>query len=615
MGNLLVDERDQLFILHEMLGIEKLCDSPLFAEHSREVFDMVLNEAHKFAASELMPTNAIADQESAIYDSDTQSVKAPECYHHAYKLFREGSWIAMCDSPEVGGQGFPLTLGTAVSEIFYAGSFCLYGAAELTHGAAKLIEVFGTDEQKERFMRKLYSAEWMGTMDLTESNAGSDLGAIKTKAVKIADGSYSISGTKIFVSAGEHDLTENIIHMILARVEGDPLGTKGLSLFIVPKFLVNDDGSLGERNDITCSGIERKMGIHALSTNTLNFGDNGKCIGYLLGGQGKGMRTIFHMMNEQRLLVGLEGLSQSSTAFLNAVDYTKNRIQGTSVYKKSDSSVPIIQHPDVKRMLLWMKVYVEGCRAITYFVSYCIDQTHVTEGEERDKWQGIVDLLIPVVKAYDSDKSWEVTGTAIQCAAGYGYCSDYPFERFARDCKIASIFEGTNGIQAIDLMFRKLIGNKLVSFNNLILRIDNTIAESRKVEPIREYVDIFEKAKEGLVEIVDNLMAIMNDGREIDLYAKATPFLEVMGDVVLGWMHLWQLSISYPKLIDLIGNAEEEEIERILDENNEAAFYYGKVLGAKFYIGSILKRTFGKFEQLRSEVDSVIKIPEKSFTY
>ncbi|OPX41186.1 MAG: hypothetical protein B1H13_03475 [Desulfobacteraceae bacterium 4484_190.3] len=600
MGNLLVDERDQLFILHEMLGIEKLCDSPLFAEHSTELFDMVLKEAHKFAASELMPTNSIADQEGAIYDSDTHSVKVPECYHHAYKLFLEGSWIAMCDSPEVGGQGFPLTLGSAVSEIFYAGSFCLYGAVELTHGVAKLIEVFGTEEQKEKFMRKLYAAEWMGTMDLTESDAGSDLGAIKTKAVKNAGGSYLISGTKIFNSAGEHDLTEP--------------GTRGLSVFIVPKFLVNDDGSLGERNDIICSGTEHKMGIHALSTATLNFGDNGKCIGYLLGEQGKGMRTMFHMMNEQRLLVGLEALSQSSSAFLNAVDYTKNRIQGKSVHKQSDSSVPIIQHPDVKRMLLWMKVYVEGCRAVTYFTSYCIDQTHVTEGEEKSRWQGLVDLLIPVVKAYNSDRSWEVTGTAIQCAGGYGYCSDYPFERFARDCKITSIFEGTNGIQAIDLVFRKLIRNKLVDFERLISEIDKTIAEAKKIDAIRSYADTVEKAREGLVEIVDNLMAIMDNGGEIDLYAKATPFLEVMGDVVLAWMHLWQLSTSYPKLMDLIGNAEEEEMVRILDENKEAAFYHGKVLGAQFYIGSILKRTFGKFEQLRSEVDSVVKIHEKSFT-
>ena len=609
MSSLLVDERDQLFVLHEMLGIEDICKFPLYAEHSKEIFDMVLDEAHKFAVSEFMPTNAEADRTGCIYDPETHTVKVPECYHSPYKLFKEGGWISMCDSPEVGGQGFPLCFGTAVSEVFYAGSFCLYGAVELTHGAAKLVEVFGTPDQKEKFMKKLYSGEWMGTMCLTESDAGSDVGAIKTKAGKNEDETYSISGTKIFVSAGEHDLSENIVHMVLARVEGDPAGPKGISLFIVPKYLVNDDGTSGERNDVFCSGIEDKMGIHALSTATLNLGDNGRCTGYLLGKQARGLTEMFHMMNEQRLLVGLEGLAISSASYLNAVEYARTRIQGSSVYKdrgQDNASVPIIEHPDVKRMLLWMKTYVEGCRALTYFASFCIDQARIAKGEEKKSWQGLTDLLIPVVKAYNTDKSWGITGTAIQCAGGYGYCSDYPFERFSRDCKITSIFEGTNGIQAMDLVFRKIIGDKLVSFNNLLSKIDETISRSKKIEAVKDYAEIVERAKKGLVKIVNHITDMVREGKTTDIYADATPFLEVFGDVALGWIHLWQLTLAYPRLTALIGDAHDNMIERINSRGKEAVFYYGKVMGAQFYIGSILKRTFGKFEQLRSDSQMII---------
>ncbi|RJR27078.1 MAG: acyl-CoA dehydrogenase [Desulfobacteraceae bacterium] len=616
MLDLLVDERDQAFVLYEMLKIDKLCDSPLFAQHSKDLFDMVLNEARKFAVAELAPIASEADRQGCSYDPDKHSVKAPECYHSPYKIFREGEWIAMCDSADVGGQGFPLCLGTAVSELFYAGSFCLYGAAELTHGAAKLIEVFGDNGQKEQFMKKLYSGEWMGTMCLTESNAGSDVGAVKTKAVQNNDGTYSISGTKIFISAGEHDLVENIVHMVLARVEGDPVGSKGISLFIVPKNLVNDDGTPGERNDVFCTGIEHKMGIHGLSTATLNFGDNGKCTGYLLGKQGRGLMEMFHMMNEQRLLVGIEGLAISSTAYLNAVEYTKTRIQGASVSAtpgQEGASVPIIQHPDVKRMLLWMKAYVEGCRALTYFTSFCIDNTYISDGKEKKKSQGLVDLLIPVVKAYNTDRSWEITGTAIQCAGGYGYCSDYPFERLARDCKITSIFEGTNGIQAMDLVFRKLARDKLVAFGELISRITKTIEEAKKIEAIVQYANTVQMVKDQLVEIVGYLMSMLKNGKMVDVYAKATPFLEVMGDLALGWMHLWQLSLSYPKLIDLVGVASGEELDQMIDESKEAAFYHGKVLTARYYIGSVLKRSFGKIEQLRSDEFPVLNISDASF--
>ncbi len=617
MTTLLVDERDQLFVLDEMLEIEGLCGFSKFAEHSQSEIHMVLAEAHKFAKSELYPTNVEADRNGCVYDPETQTVTFPECLHKPYEQFKEAGWLAMCDSPEVGGSGLPLTVGTAVSELFYAGSFCLYGAAQLSHAGAKVIEKYGTDEQKTLYMTRLFSGEWMGSMCLTEPDAGSDVGAIRTSAKPNDDGTYSISGTKIFITAGEHDLTENIIHMVLARVVGDPPGTKGLSLFIVPKHLADAGGTIIERNDVVCTGIEHKMGLHGLATCTMVYGDRGLCTGYLLGERGKGIEEMFVMMNEQRLLVGLEGLSFSSAAFLHAVDYASKRIQGVSVYpSKGDKTGPvaIINHPDVKRMLLTMKAHVEGGRALAYFTSYCIDRAGVARGEVAEHWRGLVDLMIPIVKAYLTGNAWEVTGMAIQCAGGYGYCSDYPFERPARDCKITAIFEGTNGIQSMDLMFRKLIGNRLENFRHLMSRFDRTIQRADEISGLKIYAEAVKEAKVGLENTVGQFLEWADGQNRLHLYAKAAPFLEAMGDVILGWLHLWQLTVAYPKLLDFIGNKTEEEAGQILRNNRNAAFYYGKVLSAKFYIGTILKRTQGKFAESTSDASPVLDVFYESFT-
>jgi len=614
VATLLVDKRDQMFVLKEMLDIDALCRFPKFSTHS--VYPMVLTEAHKFANAELHPATAEADRQGCDYDPKTRAVRFPDCFKTPYRKFLEGGWLAMCDSPEVGGDGFPVTVGTAISELFYAGCFYLYGAAELTHAAAKVIETFGTDEQKRTYMERLFSGEWMGTMCLTEPQAGSDVGAVQTVAAPNDDGSYSISGTKIFITAGEHDLTENIIHMVLARIEGDPPGTRGLSLFIVPKFLPGADGKPGERNDVYCTGIEHKMGLHGLVTCTMAFGDGSSCRGYLLGERGKGMPEMFHMMNEQRLLVGVEGLSFSSNAFLHAVDYTQNRFQGASVYSGRDRSVTVavIDHPDIKRMLLTMKAYVEGCRALAYFTSCCIDHAGVTEGEESARWHGLVELLTPVVKAYLTDKAWDITALAMQCAGGYGYCSDYPFERLARDCKVTTIFEGTNGIQAMDLMFRKLLGNKLENFGTLMEKMEKTIDEASRIKGIAEYATTVRQAKEGLESVVEDLTILAGTEQGIDIYAKTAPLLDLMGDVILAWLHLWQLSVAYPKMMEALGGRKEKsEIEAVLGKNKNASFYYGKVMGSRFYIGTLLKTTFGKMERLKSDEEPVMEMFEKSF--
>jgi alkylation response protein AidB-like acyl-CoA dehydrogenase len=611
----LVDKQDQFFVLNEMLHIDKLCESERFAEHKG--FDMVLTEAHRFAKNEFYPTLQEGDLQGCVYDPKTHCVDFPECFKEPYEKFREGGWLAMCDSPDVGGDGFPLTIGTAVSEIFYASGFYIYGAAELSHAGAKVLEKYGTESQKNLYMTRLFSGEWMGTMCLTEPDAGSDVGKVDTKALLKPDGTYSISGSKIFITAGEQNLTKNIIHMVLARVEGDPPGTRGLSLFIVPKFLSDENGNLKQRNDVKCMGIEHKMGLHGLATCTMAFGDNEECTGYLLGDRGKGIVEMFNMMNEQRLLVGLQGLSYSSAAFLHAVDYTSTRKQGRSVYpdvRNKKNSVAIIEHPDLKRMLLTMKSRVEGGRALAYYSSMCIDYASVTEGDEQARWQGLVELLIPIVKAYLTNNAWEDTGMAIQCAGGYGYCKDFPFERLARDCRVSTIYEGANGIQAIDLVFRKILSNQRVNFDTLMARMDETIAEAENVAALQNYAGAVKAAKTELEAVVAGLVKMAAEGDQVAVYAKASPFLEAMGDVVLAWLHLWQLTIAQPKVAAIIGEKSKTDALKAISKKKADAFYYGKVCSAQYFIGTLLKRTRGKLEELMTDADPVVDIFAKAFS-
>ncbi len=437
--SMLVDERDVRFVLFDQLAIGSLVNYDPFKEHSQETFEMVINEALRVAENVLAPANAEGDRIGAQFVGGT--VKVPPSYHACYKATCEGGWICPTDSTEVGGQGLPMALGIAAYEIFMAANVSFMNHLTLNHGAGKLIEQHGTDKQKRTYLENLYTGKWAGTMCLTEPGAGSDLGAIKTKAVRRPDGSFSIIGTKQFITAGEHDLTENIIYPVLARIEGDPAGSKGISLFIVSKYKVNDDGSLGPRNDVVCSGIEHKMGLKGSATCTLNFGDNGACIGELLGGERQGLPIMFLMMNEERLWVGTQAQGLASTAYLHSLKFAKERLQGIHIREGKNPyapQIPIIGHPDVRRMLLWMKAYVDGLRALLYYTGYCIDRSHSAQSDtEQQKWSGLVELLTPICKAYISDRGFEVCTMAIQIHGGYGYCSEYPVEQFARDCKIA----------------------------------------------------------------------------------------------------------------------------------------------------------------------------------
>jgi len=617
MANLLVDERDVKFVLFEQLNIEQLSETARYADYSREMYDMVLEQAWKLAVNEMAPANREGDEQGCVWEDG--KVRVPESYHRPFEMYRQGGWLPIAEAVESGGQGFPVVVGLAAIEAFGAANLSLFLYPGLTHGAGRLIEVFGTGEQKRTFMDKLYSCEWSGTMCLTEPQAGSDVGALLTKAVPNEDGTYSITGTKTFISCGEHDLTENIVHMVLARIEGAPPGTKGLSLFIIPK-LRQENGELVS-NDVVCPGIEHKLGIHGSATSTLNFGENNNCIGYLLDEKNQGMRIMFQMMNESRLFVGMQGQSHASTAYLYALHYAKERNQGPDASRLKDPhapKVPIINHPDVRRMLMFMKSVSEGLRALLYYVGFSEDMVRSSESqEEKEKYQDFIDILIPVCKAYGSDMGFRVCETAIQVLGGYGYCQEYPVEQFLRDCKIASIYEGTNGIQALDLVGRKLVIKRGQLFKRLITETEEFLKWARKSFELRELVATFEAAREQLIQVTKyfGLRGMTEDYIETLLYA--TPYLELFGDVAVGLMLLWQALIAQRRLqeIYLDAGAKDAHSQRqVLASNRSAAFYRGKVASAEFFITNVLSLSQGKAKAIMSGQRAAVEITEDAFS-
>ena len=439
-----------------------------------------------------------------------------------------------------------------------------------------MIELFGTEEQRELFMKKMYTGEWGGTMVLTEPEAGSDVGALTTSAVKNEDGTYSITGNKIFITGGEHDMTDNIIHPVLARIEGAPAGTRGISLFIVPKIWVNRDGSLGDANDVVCTGIEEKMGIHASPTCSMAFGSKGQCRGMLLGEENKGMKVMFHMMNAARLLVGAIGFTSASAAYLYALDYARERKQGRDLEKTFEPDAPqvsIIRHPDVRRMLMWMKVHVEGMRSFIYYGALLLDKVNcAADNEERAYHQGLLDLLTPVLKAYCTDRGFEVCSEAVQVYGGYGYTREYPVEQLMRDVRIASIYEGTNGIQAMDLLGRKIGMEKGKVFMNFMDEVRQVVQRARERDALAGLADKVEHALNRLGETALHLGQAAMSAQFRTAFAHAAPFQEVMGDVIMAWMLLWRATVAVPPLEKLLAGLEGDARRKKMETHKNAAF-------------------------------------------
>ncbi|PKL41380.1 MAG: acyl-CoA dehydrogenase [Spirochaetae bacterium HGW-Spirochaetae-1] len=500
MLNPLVDSRDARYVLFEILEADRLCRYHAFSQFDRETFESVLDLAETIAVEHLYPANAQGDKTGVMFNPSDGTVTVPAVYRDAMAVFNEAGFTGIGNDTRWGGMGMPDVIYRAVMEYFFAASISFTMNVSLLVGATNLVKNFGSHERKDIILEKMMAGKWGGTMCLTEPGAGSDVGALVTRAVRRDDGTYLISGQKIFISAGDNDLYENIIHPVLARIEGDPAGTRGISIFMVPKYHINTDGSSGEANDVVCSGIEHKMGIKASPTCTLNFGDNGRCVGYLMGEERQGMKIMFQMMNEARLDVALQGLAVSSSAYMHAVTYAKNRVQG-------NAPAAIINHPDIRRMLLWMKSHVEAMRMLTMLAAMTADEIHCGDVAAAKESSALLEFLIPLCKAGNTDLAWLVTAEAIQIFGGYGYCSDYPVEQLARDSKILSIYEGTNGIQSMDLTMRKLLMNPgMFNYNVFKKKIVKTIQEAQGLVEEEYIVPVLNAVKD-----MDRVVEFLSD--------------------------------------------------------------------------------------------------------
>ena len=521
--------KDFQFLLHDLLKVSEQ-QIPGFEDLDRDFTAAVIEEAGKLASDVLAPLNAVGDTEGCHLENGV--VRTPAGFKEAFDMVREGGWTAIDCAPEYGGQGLPYVIHTAAQEPFVSANMAFNMYQGLTHGAYSAIYIHGSDPQKQTYLPKMVTCEWTGTMNLTEPHCGTDLGLMRTKAEPQDDGSYRITGQKIFISAGDHDLAENIIHLVLAKIPGGPEGIKGVSLFIVPKFIVNADGSLGDRNGVSCGKLEKKMGIHGNATCVMNYDG---ATGYLLGEAHKGMRAMFTMMNEARMGVGLQGYAQAEAAYQNAVAYAKDRLQGravTGAENPEGPADPLIVHPDIRRNLMDQKSFVEGARALTLWGAYLIDRAHKTGDEDAD---GLISLLTPVIKGFQTDKGFEMCVAAQQVYGGHGYIEETGMSQFARDARIAMIYEGANGIQALDLVGRKLGqdgGKYVMAFFDMVKAECVSHADNARMQ------DFVAPLKEASKQLQQAAMYFMQNGIKApnNALAGSYDFMHMMGHVCLGLM-------------------------------------------------------------------------------
>ncbi|MBN1545095.1 MAG: acyl-CoA dehydrogenase [Syntrophaceae bacterium] len=619
MNDTLVNKRDQEFVLFEQIGIDRLISRDAFCGLSGDDVLMMRDEAEKMALHVFLPAYAEGDRLGCVFENG--GVRVPPSFKDAYRKFVENGWLCPAKCVEVGGQGLPISVMTACVEFFYAANFPLLMYPGLTLGAAGLIERFGTPVQKEKYMLRMYQGEWTGTMCLTEANAGTDVGALRTRALRLPDGTYSIIGTKCFITGGDHDITPNIVHIVLARIEGDPPGTPGLSVFIVPKFRVREDGSLGEHNDVQTGNVEHKMGIHGSATCTLNFGDHENCIGELLGKEREGLHVMFNLMNEARLEVGMQGLGHATAAYEHALAYARERIQSAPVWEMHNpeaSPIPIIGHPDVRRNLLWMKAHVEGMRAMNYYAAYCMDMAEIVEDEkERADWSGLVELLIPVCKAYCSDTGLLVCSKAIDVFGGYGYCSECPVEQYMRDCKISSIYEGTNGVQALDLVGRKLGERGGANVVHLFGRMAETVQRATKIEALQQGAAVLGASLQALKEVTEGFAGMAKTAGFLIPILYASPYLHILGDVLLGHFLFEGAAIACQRLQEIYQAEGVEDSpggqRALVHDHDDVAFYQGKVAAAKFFANEVLMTVKGRCKAILSAERAPLEMADESF--
>ena len=593
MPNYTAPTKDMLFVLNDVLKIDSQ-DIPGYDELDADFTSAVLTECGKLTSEVLAPLNAVGDIEGCKLENGV--VRTPTGFKEAFDEVKAGGWPGLDCDPEFGGQNMPYVMATAASEMFAAANMGFSMYQGLTHGAYSAIHTHGSEDQKATYLPKLVSCEWTGTMNLTEPHCGTDLGLMRTKAEPQEDGSYAITGQKIFISAGDHDLAENIIHLVLAKIPGGPKGIKGVSLFIVPKFLVNEDGGLGQRNQLSVGKLEEKMGIHGNATCVMNY-DGAK--GYLVGEAHKGMRAMFTMMNEARLGVGVQGYAQADVAYQNALDYAKDRLQGrdiTGVKNPEGPADPLIVHPDIRRNLMEQKSFVEGARAFTYWGAHLIDKAHRLQDQDAD---GLVSLLTPVIKGFLSDKGFDMCVQAQQVYGGHGYIEDWGMSQFARDARIAMIYEGANGIQALDLVGRKLAqdgGKHVMAFFAIVMSFIN---ESK------ELGDDFETA------FLNPLKAASKDLQAAATYfaqngiknpnnalAGSYDFMHMFGHVCLGLMWAKMAKASHIAL---------------RDGTDDAAFHETKIATGRYYMARQLPTTALHLSRIQSGADPVMALDAANF--
>ncbi len=587
--------RDQRFVLNDVLNVQQYGNLPSFADAPADIVDAVLEEGGKFCENVLYPLNKVGDREGCTLKDGV--VTTPTGFDDAYTQMTEAGWTALSAPTEYGGQGLPHYLNLAFSEILSASNMAFGMYPGLTGGAAQALLVGGSDEQKDLYLPKMFSGEWSGTMNLTEPHCGTDLGMLRTKAVPQADGSYKITGQKIWISAGEHELSGNIVHLVLARIEGAPEGVKGISLFVVPKYLPTEAGEPGERNTLQCGGLEEKMGIHGNATCVMNYDD---ATGWLVGEENKGLKIMFVMMNEARLGVGLQGLSLAETAYQYSLAFAKDRIQGRSLTgpKNPDGPAdPIIVHPDVRRMLMNQKVFVEGARAFTYWTGLQADLEHkAADDATREKAGDYMALLTPIVKAYLTDKGYESVSTGLQIHGGSGFTQEWGVEQTLRDARITLIYEGTNGIQALDLVGRKLAMAGMRPINTFMAELDEFIAENEGNADLKLYVDGLRDAKAKLQQgtnwlVEKGLENFDNAG------AASTDYLHLFGLTCFAYMWAMMAKSAAAKVA----------------EGDTDPIYASKLVTAKFFVEWWLPDADAHLARIQNGAETMMTLHAEAF--
>ncbi|HSH99877.1 MAG TPA: acyl-CoA dehydrogenase C-terminal domain-containing protein [Reyranella sp.] len=587
--------KDIAFVLNEVLDVASLAKLPGYEDATPDTIQAILEEAAKLCENVLFPLNRTGDEEGCHYENGV--VRTPKGFKQAYDQFREGGWTAMTCDPEYGGQGLPATVGFAVQEMFTASNQAFSMYPGLSHGAYEALSRHGSDELKKAYLPKLTDGTWSGTMCLTEPHCGTDLGMLRTKAEPQADGSWSITGTKIFISAGEHDLTENILHLVLARPEGAPGGTRGISLYLVPKFLPKADGSVGERNGIRCGAIEHKMGIKANATCVMNL-DGAR--GWLVGELNKGMNAMFVMMNAARLGVGMQGLGIAEVARQSAVAYAQDRIQGRSLTGPKNANGPadpIIVHPDVRRMLLTQKSFTEGARALALWVGMLIDEAHChPDAARREAADDLIQMLTPIIKAYFTDMGSECANLAVQTYGGHGFIRENGVEQLVRDARITQLYEGTNGIQALDLVGRKLPMKGGAAAQRLLGLMSGFVAEHKSNDKLKEFVEPLEKA---LGRVQDAALFLMQNAMKNpdEAGAAATDLLRLMALTAMAYM--WARIVI--------------AAHKGLAAGNDNAFYEAKLATARFFTARVLPQTTSLNHQIKAGAATLMALPAEAF--